>query len=116
MGNKTDNRKTLQNLGAQEKAQRKTELDAVRLLMSTPLGRFLAWRLMDACGVDRRAPFQPNAMQLAHDHGASAMGYFLLSEIREACPELELVMRHETQQRELRTELAVEAEDNDGSE
>lgn len=113
---KTNDRAAVQLGATLEKAQRKAELDSVRFLMSTPLGRSLAHRLLDACGIDRRTPFQPNAMVLAHDHGTQELGYFLLDEIREACPELELVMRKESLVRAKRADLTQEVEDGQRTE
>lgn len=113
---KTNDRTAVQNAATNERAQRKAELDSVRFLMSTPLGRSLAARLLDACGVDRRTPFQPNAMVLAHDHGTQEMGYYLLDEIREACPEAELVMRKESLVRAQRADLNQEVEDGQRTE
>jgi hypothetical protein len=109
---KTNNRESVQASKVREDGQRKTELDAVRQLMSTPPGRFMAWRLLDATGINRRFPYTPNAMNLAHDVGTREMGEWLLEEIREACPELELVMRNEHLQREKRAQLQ-EAVDNE---
>ena len=113
---KTNDRKAVQNAASRENADRRAELDSVRFLMSTPLGRSLAARLLDQCGIDRRTPFQPNAMVLAHDHGVQELGYFLQEEIREACPELELVMRQESLVRAKRADLTEEVENGQRTE
>ena len=109
---KTNNRADVQRTATLERAQRKTELDAVRHMMQTPLGRFMVWRILGETGCNRAIPFQPQAMVLAHDIGVRSMGEWLLEEIREACPEQELVMRQEALTREKRALLDAEQHDD----
>lgn len=103
MANLND-RRQVEAAGRREKGIRKGELEQVRFLMSEPIGRALAWRLLEQTGADRALPFVPNAMNLAHDTGVQSMGYFLLAEVREACPEQELVMRREAATRAQRAQ------------
>lgn len=112
MSRRTDNRGEVERGAKLEKAARRGELDAVRFLMSTPLGRGLAWRQVQVTGCDRAIPFRPNAMDLAHDVGVRAMGEWLLAEVRAACPEQEMVMRSEAIQRDKRAELEEESQDD----
>jgi hypothetical protein len=104
-------RPSVQRAATRERAARKSELDQIRFLMREPIGRRLAQRLLDATGADRQPTFSPNAMTLAHDHGVRELGFFLLSEIREACPEQELVMRQETISLARRADLQDEVDD-----
>lgn len=110
---RTNDRRAVQSTATLENAARKAELDAVRFLMSTPLGRSLMARIMVQTGVDRASVFTPNAMNLAHDFGVRALGDWMLAEVREACPELELVMRHESLQRAKRADLTEEAQNDE---
>lgn len=111
---KTNDRYVVQRNQTLENAQRKSELDAVKHLMQTPLGRAMAWRILDVTGCNRPIKYKPNAMDLAHDVGVRELGDWLLEEIREACPEQELVMRSEYLQRVKRAQLA-EQQANDES-
>jgi hypothetical protein len=94
-----------------EKGARRNELEDVRQLMATPRGRSLAHRLLTVSGCDRALPFNANAMNLSHDVGVQEMGFFLLSEIREACPEQELIMRREAAILAQRADIQEEADD-----
>ncbi len=89
------NRRQIEAASRREKGIRKAELDGVRYLMEAPVGRALAYRLLEQSGAEKPLPFQSNAMNLARDVGVQSFGFALLEEIREACPELELVMRRE---------------------
>lgn len=107
MANLND-RRQVEAAGRREKGVRKGELEQVRFLMSTELGRALVFRLLDHTGADRALPFVPNAMNLAHDTGVQSVGHYLLAEVRAACPEQELVMRREAAHRAQRAEIQEE--------
>jgi hypothetical protein len=106
------NRKAVEAANRREKGARNSELEDVRHLMSTPRGRSLTHRLLTVSGCDRALPFNANAMSLSHDVGVQQMGFFLLSEIREACPEQELVMRREAAILAQRAALQDEVDDD----
>lgn len=112
---RTNDRQKVQNAATLEKAARKGELDAIRYVMQNPVGRAFAARVLEVTGSDRPSVFQPNAMVLAHDHGVREMGDWLLAEIRAACPEQELVMRHEIAARALRADMAEDLENDDSN-
>ena len=103
-------RGAVQRASQREKAARRTELEQVRALMREPWGRRLMARVLQMTGVDGEGPFSANAMALARDHGVRSLGYFLLHEIRAACPEQELVMRQETLTLAQRADLEEEVE------
>lgn len=63
--------------------------------MDAPVGRAMMFRLIGKTGADSPLPFTPNAMNMAHDLGVQSVGFALLAEIREACPEQEAIMRRE---------------------
>lgn len=112
MSNAAD-RSAVQRSSARERAQRKGEIEEVRALMRDPIGRRLAARILRLTGVDDPGHFNANAMALARDHGVRSLGYWLLGEIREACPEQELVMRKESLTLAQRAELQDEVDDAD---
>jgi hypothetical protein len=103
-----NDRRNVEQAGRREKGERKGELEQVRYLMASALGRSLVHRILDFTGADRALPFVPNAMNLAHDTGVQSVGHYLLAEVREACPEQELVMRQEAAQRSKRANLQEE--------
>ena len=94
MGSASD-RKKVEQAGRRERGARVAELDGVRYLMGSPVGRALVARLLDVTGTEKAPPFSANAMTMARDVGVQSVGYLLLAEIRQACPEQELIMRRE---------------------
>ena len=112
MANASD-RSQVRDKTIQEKSERKTELEEIRFLMSQPVGRALAARILnEVTGSDGPLPFSPNAMQLARNAGVHHVGTWLLAEIREACPELEPKMRAEVRARENRANVQQEFTDD----
>lgn len=104
------NRKQLDARARQDKAARAAELGDVRMMMSDPRGRAFAYRMLTYTGVEGLLKFQSNAMSLAHDVGVHSVGRWLLDEIREACPEQELIMRREAAIVAQRAEMQEEAD------
>lgn len=108
----TNNRRDVEQAGRREKGARRGELESVRFLMSEPVGRALAWRLIQRTAADSPLPFSTNAMSLSRDAGVQSVGFWLLGEIREACPEQEVVMRREAALRAERQTMAEDIEDD----
>ena len=88
-------RKQVDQAARREKGARHGELADLRSVMEQPRGRSLIYRLLAETGAEGVLAFSPNAMTLARDVGVQSIGHWLLSEVREACPELELTMRRE---------------------
>lgn len=107
MANAND-RRDVEQAGRREKGARKGELEQVRFIMGDPLGRAWVHRFLDLSGADRAPAFSANAMNLARDVGVQSVGFMLLNEIREACPEQELVMRREAASRAKRAQVQEE--------
>lgn len=112
MANAADRRR-VQDAARYEKAQVRTEIEQVRLLMSDPRLRAFVKRFLDMTGVDKAPAFSPNAMVLAHDTGVQSIGHWLLAQVRAACPEQELVMRQEAAALAQRAELQESADDDE---
>lgn len=104
------NRRKVEAASRQERAARAAELQAVSNVMATPPGRAFVHRLLTMTGAERELPFSPNAMTLARDAGTQSVGYWLLAEIRQACPEQELVMRREAALLAQRAEMQEDAD------
>ena len=113
MAHNTNDRRAVQNARTREKEQRAQELEDVRFLMESPAGRRLAARILELTGCERLTPFTPNAMSLANDLGVQRTGFWLLGEIRAACPQLELVMRQETLKAAERAAMREEADEHE---
>ena len=103
MGNAND-RRQVEATARREKGARRGELEQIRFLMSEGLGRALMLRILTQTGAEGVLPFSPNAMTLARDVGVQGVGHWLLAELREACPELELKMRREAAERAKRAQ------------
>ena len=88
-------RKQVDQAARREKGARNSDLEDVRSVMAQPRGRALLLRVLRETGAEGVLPFSPNAMTLARDVGVQSIGHWLLAEIREACPDLELTMRRE---------------------
>lgn len=104
-------RRQVEQASRREKGARRAELDGIRFLMSEPLGRALAHRVLATTGTEGVVAFSPNAMALSRDVGVQSVGFWLLAEIREACPEQELIMRREAAARAQRAESQEELDD-----
>lgn len=112
MANAGDRRK-VQDAARYEKAAKRTEVEQVRLLMSDIRLRAFVKRFLDMTGVDVAPPFNPNAMVMAQQNGVQSVGHWLLAQVREACPELELLMRQEAAALAQRAELQENVDDNE---
>lgn len=110
MANAND-RRQVQDTARREKGARKGELESVRYLMAAPIGRALAARLLEHTGTEGVVPFSNNAMSLSRDVGVQSVGFWLLAEIRAACPEQELIMRREAAERAERAAMQEELDD-----
>jgi hypothetical protein len=114
MSNAND-RRQVEAATRREKGLRTTELDEVRWLMSEPLGRALAYRVLERTGAEAVVPFTANAMNLARDVGVQSVGFWLLGEIRAGCPEKETIMRLEAADRARRADLQDEVDNEHGN-
>lgn len=108
----TNDRRAVEQASRREKGARRGEIESVRFVMSEPVGRALVWRIVERTNADRPLPFSTNAMSLSRDAGVQSVGFWLLGEVREACPEQEVVMRREAALRAERQTMAEEIEDD----
>lgn len=77
---------------------RKTFVEDVKWLMSSPRGRRLAWWLLEKAGVNRTS-FNNSGSVMAFNEGQRNMGLMLQAQIVENCPEAFLTMLDEQRQK-----------------
>jgi len=82
---------------AGDKAQRnrRQELDQVRLVVGTSLGRAFYWRLLQLCGVFQSS-FNHSGSITAFNEGQRNIGLKLLADLNEAAPEAYVTMMRES--------------------
>lgn len=85
-------------LDAQRKAQadnaRRTHVEDVKWLMSSPRGRRLVWWLLAKCGVNRTS-FNNSGSVMAFNEGQRNIGLVLQAEVLDAAPEAYVTMLNE---------------------
>lgn len=77
---------------------RKTFIEDVRWLMSSPRGRRLVWWLLGKCGVNRTS-FNNSGSVMAFNEGQRNIGLLLQAEVIEASPEAYMTMLTEQRKR-----------------
>jgi hypothetical protein len=78
--------------------ERKTHLEDVRWLMSSPRGRRLVWWLLAKCGVSRTS-FNNSGSVMAFNEGQRNIGLLLQAEVLDASPEAYMTMLTEQRKR-----------------
>jgi len=81
----------------QAKARQSAENLALRTVMQTVEGRHVIWRLLVRAGAFQTS-FSQNSMVMAHNEGRKDIGYFLLAQIEQVCPELYRKMADEAEE------------------
>lgn len=108
----TDNKRDVEQAERRARGARRGELDQLRYVMGEALGRAMIWRVLERTGAEVPLPFSTNAMSLSRDAGVQSVGFWLLGEVRAACPEQEVVMRREAALRAERQAMAEDIEDD----
>lgn len=73
---------------------RRQEVDDMRAVMSTPVGRRFVWRFLER-GKPFVSPFQANSLVMAHACGLGDQARTLWAELFANCPELLVQMANE---------------------
>lgn len=73
---------------------RKTFVEDIRWLMSSPRGRRLVWWLLGKCGVNRTS-FNNSGSVMAFNEGQRNIGLMLQAEVLESSPESYMTMLNE---------------------
>lgn len=76
---------------------KRTEAEDIKWMMSSPRGRRIVWRLLDACGVNRTS-FNVSASAMAFSEGRRDIGLQLLAKVQEHCIDryVEMLSEHKT--------------------
>lgn len=82
-----------------EKNVRNNELNEIRTVLDSPVGRKFLWRALKRCGV-YQSSYHPSGSQVYFNEGRREVGLWLLAEITEANPDAYLVMIKEAKGRE----------------
>jgi len=90
-----------------EAKQRSEELADLKMVLASPSGRRVFWRLMEWCGLGRTV-YHPTGSQMNINVGMQNAGLFMQSEIVEADEDAYFTMQREARQRA--KALAVENE------
>jgi hypothetical protein len=69
-----------------QRLKREREVADFRWLMANAEGRRFVWRLLAQAGMFRTS-FSSNGLEFGRNEGNKNMGYMLISEIHESCPE-----------------------------
>ena len=78
----------------QETVEKAGTQSVVRNIMGTPMGRRWMAELLAYCDLGT-STFSPDLTEMAHREGRRAIGYRLLNEVCDACPERYAEMRKE---------------------
>lgn len=85
-------------LDAQQRAKadnaRKTHVEDIKWLMSSPRGRRLVWWLLAKCGVNRTS-FNNSGSVMAFNEGQRNIGLLLQAEVLDTSPEAYMTMLSE---------------------
>jgi hypothetical protein len=82
------------------KLKRENDLAALRLIVSTRLGRRFMWRLLSECKIYSESFAGEAAHMTSYNEGKRHVGLWALTEICEAEPEAYALMRREAQETE----------------
>lgn len=83
---------------ARDRLAKKAEMDDMKTIMSTPVGRRFMWNLLAKAGVYRTS-FTGNSTTFFNE-GQRNIGLMYQSQILEACPEQFVVMLNESKSQE----------------
>lgn len=106
VGNAADPRQ-VKNAARKDRDRRELELDYLRQVLASPVGRAVFWRLLEQCRAFGSV-WDSNGSRIHYNAGQQDIGHFILSEITAADEDLLFLMMREARERAKR--IAAEAE------
>lgn len=108
MSRSTTDRKLNAYLERKETRRLEVFLAALRVLMETQEGRFVAWHWLDRAGINRSI-WDDSGMQVHFNAGQQEFGFAMKADIVAASPELFELMNREMREWEARVALELDA-------
>lgn len=80
-----------------DKRERVKQLEDVRQILATQVGRRFVWRYLQECGVFQSS-FHPSGSQLYYNEGMRNVGLMLMADINESSPDAYQTMLKESKE------------------
>lgn len=99
MNKNAANQKQVKSQEQRLKLERETEINDLKVLLSSPHGRRVFWRILEHCKVFSSV-WEASA-KIHYNAGIQDVGHFILSEVLEADDQALLKMMNEAKQKEI---------------